>query len=419
MADSKLDIYLELADDAYKNRDFDTLANYATKVLSLDKNIPLIWFYSGTAVAWKKAFEDQNEALDLLCTAWQHALALTSTCAQRESLADLMNFEYCTLFSAIMLSFMDVLVNDPGSYASLKPALLSFNKKKPLLTASLQIEQLRIATLADGEAKPELKIESPHVDFDRWKAAYNPFAARLSDVVRVASQSAYTANQMNGLQKVQLAISYLVISNLALDDRIPAHNICLHLWEPLRANLHSRFGTSFDGIMDSVINPIREQIRECEEKIKERDRKEYWKAHPEEKAALEAERNELRNKLPALSEAAQQKNAAFNAVRTEVEMRTPEEVAYQTELDNVNRMKSELAGLGTFKGKRKKELSTQIAETEQRLPFSADAAKRSRTARLEFFRAKYMDAQSAAVTAQQQEATARNRLNEIEEKLGK
>ncbi len=105
------------------------------------------------------------------------------------------------------------------------------------------------------------------------------------------------------------------------------------------------------------INEIEQSIAQKEEKEKALRRKQYWDNHPDEKAALEAEKESLSSQISVLeqNEEALINNNEITALKKEI-----------------STLQGRLATLGVFKGKEKKELSARIDSLEKQIKTAKD-----------------------------------------------
>lgn len=108
--------------------------------------------------------------------------------------------------------------------------------------------------------------------------------------------------------------------------------------------------------LDRTIDGRISSISDVRKKIKQKRVQEYWDAHPEEKASLEAEIASIREQIDAVEA---EKNAAVSKLEEEKNAISMPQEYYSIE-ETVKKLSEEKNALGIFKGKEKKQLQEKI-----------------------------------------------------------
>lgn len=403
MEDSKISAFLELADDAYKQRDFKTLLTYANKLLDLDKMIPRVWFYTGAAIAWEEMIVKPKETINLLQKAWTNAFSVSQTPEMRENIAKLINFELDKIYKGVITTFMQGMVTQPEKAKDLySPLVQQFQNS--IITLPMML------TIGSIETAGVMKIDLPHITLEEWNNTYEEFYSSMSSTVRMGSRSEVFAQRLYHYVCGQIGIDFITGTALEVHDRLPAFQKSLQLLETSRNDLSRRFGNSFNDMLNPNIKTLQSSIESTKKKI-------YWADHPEEKKALETERKTLKETIDSIAENAKQKSQIFASIKTEMETKTAEEVAYEKAKGKIIGMKTELAKLGLFSGKRKRELTENIQSEEQALAPLEVAAANARKERNSAYSDQLEKARIEAESAQAEHNIARERLEAINNKL--
>lgn len=132
-----------------------------------------------------------------------------------------------------------------------------------------------------------------------------------------------------------------------------------------------------DGIKEGVLSAkkgfedIIKKMEQKEKEAKEKERQEkiaaYWEEHAEEKQQLESEKNAILEEIEHFKSQLTPLEDEIFALRREREKDVPSQAEKNTVLDEINKLRTEMNGLGIFKGKEKKALQEQIDELNARI----------------------------------------------------
>lgn len=122
------------------------------------------------------------------------------------------------------------------------------------------------------------------------------------------------------------------------------------------------------------MNEVRQKAREKAEAEKKKAEEEkrvrieaYWAAHPEEKAALDAEKEQLLQKKAVLDNEISELNRAISAAKEEEKIKVPSEAESEKIRDQVRELERRRGNLGLFSGKEKKQITEEIASLTGRI----------------------------------------------------
>lgn len=143
-------------------------------------------------------------------------------------------------------------------------------------------------------------------------------------------------------------------------------------YKNLYSNCNSLKNTTYNDQFRLIANEANENLnrtRQAQEAYEQEKVNKYWNEHPEEKAQLDNEKKGLEDELTVKNEELKKINEDINNI--------PEKLKSKENLQKVEELKKEKAGLGLFKGKEKDALQAQIDElngqnSRELLPAVAD-----------------------------------------------
>ena len=96
--------------------------------------------------------------------------------------------------------------------------------------------------------------------------------------------------------------------------------------------------------------------------------KQYWDAHTEERAALEAQKKELEAQLSPITEELAALDSKLQEFKKKYEVKVPARLDLEALQSRIKALEQERSSLGLFKGKEKKALQEQIQALQTQLP---------------------------------------------------
>jgi chromosome segregation ATPase len=130
--------------------------------------------------------------------------------------------------------------------------------------------------------------------------------------------------------------------------------------------------------------------------------KQYWDAHTEERAALEAQKKELEAQLAPITEELTALDSKLQEIKKKENVKVPARLELDALQEQIRALEKEKASLGLFKGKEKKALQEQIQALEAKLPALKNAAQEQENIQKQEF-AK----ETAPISAQIREVSAK------------
>lgn len=412
MADGKLEAYLALAEEAYTKRDMMRLTEYSGKIIDMDKTNTLGWFYGGAGAANAMPFVEPNKALDMMIKCWEQALHHSSTKASRESMVEMINKEHQLLYSSFLDTMLSNAIKNPNSVDEYQDCLVDFVQKEiwaPIPLSSVANRR--------GEEPLEVDVIRPRFPYDVWEKEFRNLENRFNSVVARGSLTVSFGNLLLSYISCFVLYNYVTGTTMTPGDQVQAFTRIISVLNDAKVSLSRRFYSVSMDATSSLVEMISEPLNQATKDLSKARVKAYWEQHPEEKEALEKEQEELDDKSDEAEKTAKEKTDAFNAIKKEMEQPTEEENAFYSAEDELQRMRNELAQLGIFQGKRKKELRAQIPEVEERNKGLYEKATNSRAQKNSLYAERLSAAQTEMKAAVSEKQRIDTRLDEINQKL--
>lgn len=413
MADGKLEAYLELAEEAYKKRDMINLTEYSGKIIDMDNTNTLGWFYGGVGATFAMSVVEPNKALDLTLKCWEQALYHCNTKASRENMVEMINEEYQLMFSSYIVMVLSNAINNTNYARKYSDYFNNFYTKAIMGTVRLS----KALQLKNNDEPLDVYFDIPHFPYDVWENEFRNLENRFNGVVARGSLTESFGHLLLSYIHCFGLFNFVTSTTMTPGDQVQAFTRIISVLNDAKVSLSRRFYSVSMDATSSLVEMISAPLNIATKNLSEARVKAYWEQHPEEKKALEKEQEELDDQSKEATKATKEKTKAYKAVKTEMEQPTAEETAFNSAESELQKMKDELAQLGIFQGKRKKELRAQIPEIEERNKELYDKAMTSREQRNSLFAERLSAAQAEMEKAQAEEDRIEKRLDEINKKL--
>ena len=413
MADGKLEAYLELAEEAYKKRDMINLTEYSGKIIDMDKTNTLGWFYGGVGATFAMSVVEPNEALDLTLKCWEQALYHCDTKTSRESMVEMINEEYQLMISSYIDMALSNAIKNPNSARKYSDYFNNFYPKAIMGTVQLS----KAMQLKNHDEPLDVYLDIPHYPYDVWENEFRNLEHRFNSVVARGSLTESFGNLLLSYIHCFSLFNFVTGATMTPGDQVQAYTRTISVLNDAKVSLSRRFGSVSLDATSALVEMISAPLNVATKNLPKARVEAYWEQHPEEKEALEKEQEELDDKSDEATKAAKEKTDAFNAIKKEMEQPTEEENAFNSAEDELQKMKNELAKLGIFQGKRKKELRAQIPQVEERNKELYDKAMNSRAQKNSLYAERLSAAQAEMKAAVSEKQRIETRLDEINQKL--
>lgn len=374
---AQIDNILVLATTAYEAQNYAEAENYCNQAIVLDAMCYMAWNLKGKAVGWQSKIDNLRieEAAHSFCKAIDFAPE-----DEKEDLKNQAAEELKRLGLALISLRKNRFSGNPD-----KKELNGFTSDIKVLLVSISI------LLSHGN-----KVGIPEGYLEQVASEMNLAAVAALNMARKAWQGIDHPNNKDFDTYLDCIVNIEQLLRQAIDtsddddeeDIVRYKNLKIVLGEPMNACSYkrewsgSRYYWFIDHTLSQSAKDIRNrQMKECDEKIKELQKKiadkkvaeakkaeeekqarikAYWEAHADEKAALDAEKKELEAKMDSLrSEYAD----LYAQIKTG---NVSSEDEYDKLRDQIRDLENQRSKLGMFAGKQKKQITEEIASLSVR-----------------------------------------------------
>lgn len=375
---AQIDNILVMATTAYEAKNYADAENYCDKAIELDATCYKAWYLKGEAVGWQSNIDNIRieSAADFFSKAIEFAPEEEKDDMEIQAVEELKK-----LGLALASLYKNRFAINPD-----KHELDGFSTAYARSSCSFRI---LLGLLGDDCETPEPDGFSGEVASIMNEAG----AAALDTVRNIWSQIEHPSRAdwdmyMDHIGNIERIFKMSIAYSEDDDERNIAkyNNLITALKEPIDSRWWKKVWNShthdYDWVVDGELSEDAKIIRRAsisgfldtiaELQAKQDEKKQaridaYWEMHPDEKAALDAEKKRLSEKKATLDDEIAELDNAIDALREEEGAETPsEEEAHMLE-DQIEELQSRRARLGIFAGKEKKQIGQEIVSLYDRI----------------------------------------------------
>lgn len=373
--------FLTLANNAFNSDNNEEAENYASKVLEIDANNAEAWLIKGEAIGWQSKVA--NVRFNEMTNCWTH-------CAENASPEDLPRFrevmkdQATRLIKALVSVNADNFSSNPSQdnlnrlrncgKTALDTAISLIGLRAPLdLTEINQYmaEKMNSAGVsgsdeADKDYGPDRSDKHIYA-YRRW-IEQTDYCISLLEVALIYAEKESTINQ---IVKNLTILQENVIGSCCYKFEASAYSSGYYEDQSLTETAKSIRRRSIEKYKKDAKEKIAKKKAEEEKKrreAQEKRNKEYWDAHAEEKAQLEARKAELTEARKPLDAKIAELDKKLSAIVKKGNAPVPTADELKQLKDRISSLSTKKASLGFFKGKEKKALQAEIDELEAQIP---------------------------------------------------
>lgn len=421
-----VDNYLNLAKNAFDSDNNAECERYCNQVLEIDANNYLAWYYKGCAAGWQSSIANDRimEASRCFLTSLSNApeeekrKVVALSCSQVKKLCTALVSICCNNYSELPS------VNNAKTLISKTQDAVSFARAYTAVEAVKSFEKYDISAMVSAEdGKKELEEQITVAANIEWLRNVGGNLANMLNSAQVKAWKNVIWKEYQGsegkpddydlnrfIERGDAAISILKTAieiEDSIDDKIQYYENLKVIntsirdcqsWEKqytsygsywvksksltfeaknIRTNQINSYSSKISSLKEQKIKEEEKKRKKKEEerKMKEERRikaiEKYWEEHAEEKASLEAEKEELLDKRKELeniiSDIEQPYNIQILELRKKKEDRLPEEDTLASISEEISSTTDRMNSLGLFKGKEKSELRSKIENDKKKL----------------------------------------------------
>ena len=366
---SKIDSYLQMAQNALEAQNNLEAEGYANRILEINPQLHIAWFIKGTAAGWQTT--GQHNRFPESITNWINAY-LFSPDDEKVNIADAIEAEIASISSAQLKMKCDRFENyrSEDNKKDIEKTLSMLQQQMDILKEKTGIDSYTadvkaafaktICDCADNascEIISDFGTERRHQDKYNWEK-YTAAQERCLSLLNTAYELTYDDPVCYSICKSYICIAELVRDSCSYkfvpdvysdgyyvkdysftEAAIGARNKVIEMWKK-RKKLHDPA---------EINEAFCDVLAQCEETVEEQEilsgQKQYWAKNAAQKSALDKEKSELEQKI---KEAEKEKNES------------PLYKQLEETKGQIDSLLSERDSLGFFKGKEKKALTEKI-----------------------------------------------------------
>lgn len=424
---AQIDNILLLASNAYSASNNEETEKYCNRAIELDATCYKAWMLKGKAAGWQSTI--QNPRIAEAAHSFKQAVDFAPD-EEKASLTEEGTEELKRLGLACIALRQKRFSQYPDA-EELKGFVSDLN---PLIDGLVVLLSKDAEVAKAGLLSGLLSgINVPSIQFigiqQKAKAAGLPseFFAQIAVMMGNAAMDGYktTTNKYNSntrpgpndfkkaMNEVDNCIALLDMANTACDEddaddikrlnnKIMMEEYLINMTAYPDYSSYSRTWQLTDEAKKSrrgIISNCRESISKKEAEVKEKEETQrkkaeeekrarieaYWAEHPEEKATLDAEKNQLVQQKEGLLSKISEQDRVIDAAKDEEKAKVPSEAESDKIRDQIHDLERRRANLGLFSGKEKKQITEEIASLHGRidsLKGKIDSEKSARAASL-------------------------------------
>lgn len=419
---AQIDNILVMATTAYEAQNYADAENYCDKAIELDATCYKAWYLKGEVVGWQSNID--NFRIEEAAHFFSKAIEFTPE-EEKDDMKIQAGEELKTLGLALASIYKDRFATNPdkqeldGLYSICTDSLSSFILLGGDIPDGFSGEMASILDEAGTAALDMVRniwsqIEHPS------DADWNMYLNHMFNIGRIFDIS-IDISEDDDEKNIARYNNIITVEKEPIDS-------CS--WKKVW-NSHTH---DYDWVVDNElaesakINRL-ESITEYFEKIaellaKQEEKKQaridaYWEMHPDEKAALDAEKKRLSERRATLDDEIAELDNEIAALREEEGAETPsEEEAHMLE-DQIEELQSRRARLGIFAGKEKKQIGQEIVSLYDRIDALSSKIDEEKKAKSDEVKKKLYPIQSKREEIDSERTDVTKRISEIDGELTK